>query len=329
MKSEAYVFAKLLKIPGQAMRVTDVLNLRKHGRPQFVSLKSYMCASLCRYASKTFRGWQPLLSMLRDSAAEALPMRDVILGVLSPSFWDDPPIVSSFLDAWTHLYTVSLAPRPPTWRQISDIAPLPILDQSVIYQASVEHHFPDDLAGLVVRRLRATFGVSERLTNSLDLDFIFSRPHKFRGHLAMVWFKTITNAWCAGTRMHSAIQLSCVFGCRDHGSVAHYLTCPTLRDVALASLGVRAGTAAPDLLAALSVQPFADRQIIISYLYFTLYHSRRHDFSSTPPYPIPFSDAEFRFAVSTATAALRELQGRFDVQVFFGAPFGVHSRPSS
>ena len=155
------------------MRVTDVLNLREHGGPQFVSLKSYMCASLCRYASKTFRGWQPLLSMLRDSAAEALPTRDVILGVLSPSFRDDPPIVSSFLDAWTHLYTVSLAPRPPTWRQISDIAPLPILDQSVIYQASVEHHFPDDLAGLVVRRLRATFGVSKRLTNSLDLDFFF------------------------------------------------------------------------------------------------------------------------------------------------------------
>ena len=66
------------------------------------------------------------------------------------------------------------------------------------------------------------------ITNA-NLARAFEFAAKCPSHDALAWLKTVTNGWCTSTRMHEAIILRCIFGCKDKkDDLTHYLECTVL-----------------------------------------------------------------------------------------------------
>ena len=63
-------------------------------------------------------------------------------------------------------------------------------------------------------------------------------------HIAMSSLKTVCNGWCTSHRMHDDTVLSCVFGCSERDTLAHYFACPVFWALIDEELGTQSDCAA-------------------------------------------------------------------------------------
>ena len=95
------------------------------------------------------------------------------------------------------------------------------------------------LAGVVYTRLRPLFPAP---TDRLSLEYsgrLLSVMKKSSSHMAMCAPKTVCNGWCTSHRMHEDTVFSCVFGCSECDTLAHYLACPRLWTLIDEELGMQ------------------------------------------------------------------------------------------
>lgn len=115
--------------------------------------------------------------------------------------------------------------------------------------------YPLDGILLYISRRLSDFGVEFELIRDL-LEFFKLKLKKIQPHLRMLFVKTLTNGWHTSSRMHEAICLPCIFGCKAWPSTcldpihanlpskiirdetAHYLACPILSGLITQATGL-------------------------------------------------------------------------------------------
>ena len=89
--------SSMLNFPHQALPYAQLLHYHELASIKIRGLEPLGVATLWRAATVTFKGqWQPLLSLLRETAANELPLDASNRGQLSPAFWLGEPIFKTF-----------------------------------------------------------------------------------------------------------------------------------------------------------------------------------------------------------------------------------------
>ena len=124
-------------------------------------------------------------------------------------------------------------------------------------------------------------------------------------------------------RMHEAIVLPSVFGCQADDTIAHYVVCPALRAIVFEAFGGIPGSSPLNILAALSLQPCTDRQIVILYLSHTLYHAQKYYVLDNPSLlsdtAITLHALRRTYLTDLARACIRQFEGKFDLHAVLRA----------
>ena len=289
-RRETFVLTSLLNIPGQALSKRDILSLHAIGGPKFRSVEVSAAASMARAASKTLDPWMHLLQDLQRAAMEGLPMLAFVRGCLSPPFFDSEPIVlqlykglAKVRDAGVHvplLPLLHLDSRPTTT--------LPALDQKIITPIIRNHCVPNPVAQLVgtlKARLRGAFEVAAADLDNIEFEGICALANKLKGHVVLVWFKTLCNAWCTSCRFHEKRRFPYLFGCPRHiDAVQHYIKCPILFKISSDAMskhglgglyGARNPSPPTSTLQVLGIVHHSVYTYMRNYMLFTIYHATK------------------------------------------------------
>ena len=96
---ERHHILRLLHMPVNALSLDACIDVTVVGGPTFVSCSPSNLAAMFSTATRTCSGWQALLRWLHSKAEDCLPTFSIILGDMTPFFWDSPPLVVNLQEA--------------------------------------------------------------------------------------------------------------------------------------------------------------------------------------------------------------------------------------
>ena len=233
LRQEGFILAKILH-PPNFFKGSDYFNLVHWGFCHIRSLLALAASSMIRAALETITVWQECLPWLASSASDLLPATRWNKGEWWPSFWDSPVIATQLADASRGLPSyaklkgagVKAILELSRARSISSAADKPIKTQKFLYDYIVAELYPDSLADTFTRRLAV---MAPRETGPVHF-IAFGNVQRFLSQRppaeAISVLKSWAHAWTTSSRMHEAVVLPCVLGCRDAlDTQEHYLAC--------------------------------------------------------------------------------------------------------
>ena len=286
-KIERKMLYRVLHCPFNALAFHPWFRLGDAGGPRIRSASVLATATRLRAATTTVPHWQSLLRELRDAAEQFLPLDRALSGG-RPSF-DDPGPFAPVDAAW---WPVCWDDKPFAWYlgEAADFFPRAadanralhagydaLLDaagsgsglQATAARLLHEGIHIGSLAGVVCTRLRSLFPA---LADRLSLEYssrLLAVMKRSSSHIAMFALKTVCNGWCTSHRMHEDTVSSCVFGCSECSSLAHYLACPRLWTLIGEELGILSDCVAHRL----GLHQVSDGTIRALFLAFHVYHA--------------------------------------------------------
>ena len=184
--------------------------------------------------------------------------------------------------------------KPPCWflacqPQPPPPPPPPALGgkiQGELYKVYCQKESCDDLPKAIASKLVTTLGedVSQNIRLPVDWFAKLSAvlPH-VKQHVSTCLLKTCVGGWTTSFRRHEVDKLPCIFGCRgEQDTLAHYLLCTPLWQIAGSALGVGVQITISERLCMLA--PSGDRVELLA-LCFQVYHftkSRAKALGSAP-----------------------------------------------
>jgi len=132
-------------------------------------------------------------------------------------------------------------------------------------------------------------------------------------YLKTCWLKTIGGGWCTGTRLSTARERPCIFGCPDtRDEMCHYLACPILWQLAFETLGIEEESIF-FLNRICVISPTPDKLKALAFCH-SLYHSIANDPECISVTGMPFNSARVqRRASEVCGFSLHMLGGRVSV----------------
>ena len=180
--------------------------LDKIGCKSFVSIDAYCKASLIRTASKTIKGWEPLLSHLQLTARDHLDIFHFCKGDLCTRWWDTKPFVHYL--ACAYYGSEDFEVYQPCCAQIQSIQSDPAMQKSIqriAHHLILTHNGGYNFYPLLFRRSQPLGFMSNVIISSSDINSAFQCARNLPKAVAMAWLKTVTNAWCTSSRMHEPV----------------------------------------------------------------------------------------------------------------------------
>jgi hypothetical protein len=99
-QSERGALSTITHFATNSLTVKEFFNMQTLGCTKIQSIDCLAAASMLRFALSSHRSWVEWVRQLRVVAREALPLRHVFSGILSPDFWDSRPIALNLETAW-------------------------------------------------------------------------------------------------------------------------------------------------------------------------------------------------------------------------------------
>jgi hypothetical protein len=292
----------ILRLPQNALRHADFLNLESLGGPKLRSIVASCAAALHRTATITITKWPEWITQLEIAAQAHLPLADLARLSLTPSFWDSPPIACNLREAARGF------PSDRRWMEGAADAILKIQQsqsnkikvQRVFYTMLIKHRFVDTLVDTLETRLTALFSpFIIDFRNTVSLSRCLATLKGCSISVSCKVLKCWINGWATSTRYHEDYVLPCLFGCHAcSDSMRHYLLCPHLFALWVFLAG---GASADPLVRWGLIYPTRIDMIYVSCI-FSGYHAIRQDLRAHPslldPEQLALTPAQLRRAWS-------------------------------
>jgi len=219
----------VLRLPQNMLCHSDFMHLHKIGGPKLRSITAASASALVRTATKTLTRWQDWLIQLEKTAAEHLPLQQVVRNTLTPSCWDSPPLALNLREA-----SLGLPSHPHFDFSKSDllckingtdISKIPV--QKVVYKELISIKHCNLIHVTIEKRLAKLYQPYELdFNSSISLTASLRLLKGNRAADVLKVLKTWCNGWATSNRYHEAVRLPCLFGCSHQSDVMeHYMLC--------------------------------------------------------------------------------------------------------
>jgi hypothetical protein len=186
------------------------------------------------------------MRQIRKAVHDLGTLRETAEGMLSPSFWDSPPIAASLEAAYAgwpkeerfdvpiNSAKAEISSKGVALNQMS-CSPHKVAVQAIAYRHLFKFLHPDDNCIVLSRRLRFILG-----TFCADgwFDAVTPLLSQLKCYESVQVLRTWSNSWSTSYRYHESRRLPCLLGCDDMPDcISHYASCPLIHEYVSAVFG--------------------------------------------------------------------------------------------
>eukprot|EP00973_Karenia_brevis_P064389 8946573-Karenia_brevis.AAC.1 len=218
-KLEKYAFAKIFKLPFNAVSHAQQFMLERIGMPQLISMESLSIAIKARY----FHAHESLIKRIHSNLIESCDSLSVAcMWNLSRSHWTWPPAVHTLYNNFFN---------SPHSQEISQV--IRSVDnqlQKAVNRTVTEKLFENNLQELFVKRCMKYLPEQslQFLRAYVNFFHVFDLSQQFGPHINSSVFKTLIGGWITNRRTQAEPR-ACIFCAQAGGdSLQHMIDCDTL-----------------------------------------------------------------------------------------------------
>ena len=238
---------KVVGLPPQAVRRSDLFRLDAAGGPAITSAEVLVAAARTRAAFQTLSSWRSICNMIKDENSESASIAALGSGRWWPECWDSPPYAMLAEEAFECRHLPEAAARKVRKlmghhgaRADHDVAFRAVPHfQKMVYTMVLEERHTCMIDVTLEKRRNTCFAAPWCPAAAIDWPEIRRLLKTMPPFAATACLKTFLNGWTTSSRMGEAFVPSCRFGCSagtrhlathsfyDHAEdrTAHYVAC--------------------------------------------------------------------------------------------------------